>query len=182
VPNGYDPPPLSGSQTLPPELFTHAVAQVIADRPPIYRTIEFSGFTWKVKASETLAGPGPNYFSDSLSDVWVDAGGRLHLRIVYQNNRWYCTEIFCCAHGLQDLHLYAWQSSRLINPDDVVLGLFTWDDTSPDYSHREIDIEFSRWGEVTRRQCAVCRSTLDNRRQPPSLQHDFAEQWVNPFF
>ncbi len=149
VPNGYDPPPLSGSQTLPPELFTHAVAQVHADRPPIYRTLEFSGYTWKVKASETPAGPGPNYFSDSLSDVWVDAGGRLHLRIVYRNNRWYCTEVFSAVPMGYGIYTFTLGSRVDLLDMNVVLGLFTWDDTSPDYSHREIDIEFSRWGEVT---------------------------------
>jgi len=30
---------------------------------------------------------------------------------------------------------------------NVVLGLFTWDDNAPEYNYREIDIEFSRWGE-----------------------------------
>ena len=29
------------------------------------------------------------------------------------------------------------------------MGLFTWDDTVPEYNYREIDIEFSRWGEET---------------------------------
>ncbi len=149
VPNGYDPPPLSGSQTLPPELFTHAVAHVIADRPPIYRTIEFSGYIWKVKASETPAGPGPNYFSDSPTDVWVDASGQLHLRIVYRNNRWYCTEIFSAVPMGYGIYTFTLTSRVDLLNMNVVLGLFTWDDTSPDYSHREIDIEFSRWGEVT---------------------------------
>src|SRR5262249_4071269 len=33
-----------------------------------------------------------------------------------------------------------------LNPN-VVLGLFTWSDNAA-YNHREIDIEFSRWGAV----------------------------------
>ena len=94
VPNGYDPPSMSGGQTLPTELFDNAVAYIMVDREPVFRTIEFSGHTWKVKASETQAGPGPNYFSDRGEDVWVDESGRLHLRIVYRDSRWYCTEVF----------------------------------------------------------------------------------------
>jgi hypothetical protein len=31
---------------------------------------------------------------------------------------------------------------------NVVLGLFTWSDKAP-YAHREIDIEFARWGSAT---------------------------------
>lgn len=31
---------------------------------------------------------------------------------------------------------------------NIVLGLFTWND-DPAYNHREIDVEFSRWGDAT---------------------------------
>jgi hypothetical protein len=30
---------------------------------------------------------------------------------------------------------------------NVVLGFFSWDSDAPQYNYREIDIEFSRWGE-----------------------------------
>ncbi len=149
VPNGYNPPLMSGGQTLPTELFDNAVAYVMVDREPVFRTIEFSGYTWKVKASETRAGPGPNYFSDRGEDVWVDESGRLHLRIVYRDSRWYCTEVFTSeplGYGTYTFTL----ASRVDQLDrNVVLGLFTWDDTVPEYNYREIDIEFSRWGEET---------------------------------
>jgi len=88
VPRGYEPPLMSGGQTLPTELFEHSVAHVTADREAVYRQIEFSGYTWNVKACETRAGPGPNYFSDDPADVWVDDQGRLHLRIVQRDGRW----------------------------------------------------------------------------------------------
>ncbi len=148
VPNGYSPPPLGGSQALPAELYSNAAAYVIQDRLPVYRTLEFAGYVWKVKASETPAGPGPNYFSDSIDDVWVDAQDRLHLKIVYRNDRWYSTEVFSDAplgYGIYTFTL----ASRVDQLDkNVVLGLFTWDDTAPAYNYREIDIEFSRWGDV----------------------------------
>ncbi len=35
-----------------------------------------------------LTGPGPNYFSDSTNNVWVDAQGLLHLKITHLNNAW----------------------------------------------------------------------------------------------
>lgn len=147
VPNGYNPPLMSGGQTLPPELFENAVAYVMVDREPVFRTIEFSGRTWKVKASETRAGPGPNYFSDREEDIWVDKNGQLHLRIVFRNGRWYCTEVFTAeplGYGMYTFTL----ASRVDRLDkNVVLGLFVWDDTAPEYNYREIDIEFSRWGE-----------------------------------
>lgn len=146
VPNGYNPPLVGGSQTLPEELYENAEAYVETEREAVFRKINFSGYTWKVKASETQAGPGPNYFSDREEDVWVDGEGRLHLRIVNRGGRWYCTEVFTEAPLGYGKYIF-----RLANRVDqldknIVLGLFTWDDTAPEYHYREIDLEFSRWG------------------------------------
>jgi hypothetical protein len=149
VPNRYNPPLMSGGQTLPTELFDNAVAYVMVEREPIFRQIEFSGYTWNVKASETPAGPGPNYFSDRVEDVWVDEAGRLHLRIVQRDGIWYCTEVFTEAPLGYGKYIFR-LASRVDQLDqNVVLGLFTWDDTAPEHNYREIDIEFSRWGQAT---------------------------------
>jgi hypothetical protein len=148
VPAGYNPPRADNSPELFDELYANTAAYVIQDRPAVYRTLEFAGRLWKVKASATPAGPGPNYFSDSADDVWVDAQGRLHLKIVYRNGRWYSTEVFGAeplGYGTYTFTL----ASRVDQLDqNIVLGLFTWDDTDPGYAHREIDIEFARWGDA----------------------------------
>ncbi|MFN7985060.1 MAG: hypothetical protein U0Q11_24725 [Vicinamibacterales bacterium] len=40
-------------------------------------------------------------------------------------------------------------ASRVDNLDpNAVLGLFTWSDKAP-YAHRELDIEFARWGNAS---------------------------------
>lgn len=113
--------------------------------PP--RIIAFAGYTWQVKTSATAVGPGPNYFSDSLDNVWVDGRGRLHLKVTNANGRWYCAEVIntrSLGHGRYSFHL----GSSVDNLDpSVVLGLFTWSD-DPAYHNREIDIEFSRWGNA----------------------------------
>jgi len=57
------------------------------------RTIEFSGYTWTVEASQGKVGPGPNYFSDSTDNVWVDSDGQLHLRITKDAAGWHCAEV-----------------------------------------------------------------------------------------
>jgi len=93
------------------------------------------------------SGPGPNYFSNSANNVFVDTSGRLHLKITTQANHWYCAEVVLQAspgHGT-----YRWYLDTPVDALDpnVVLGLFTWSDL-PDYANREIDIEFSRWGMV----------------------------------
>lgn len=110
------------------------------------RTIRWSGYNWWVKRSEEPVGPGPNWFSDSPRNVWVDRQGRLHLRITYRDGRWQCAEVVCDRSlGYGTYRFYV--ASPVANMDPhVVLGLFTWSD-DPAYANREIDIEFATWGD-----------------------------------
>lgn len=110
------------------------------------RTLSFSGQEWIVKSSVEPVGPGPNYFSDSTDNVWVDGEGKLHLKITQRNGVWYCAEVISVVNfGYGTYRFYT--DSRIDQLDqNVVLGLFTWDD-DPAYHHREIDIEFSKWGQ-----------------------------------
>ena len=148
APSGYAPPLMSGGQTLPDELEQNTVASAIVERDPIYRTLQFSGYTWQVKASESVVGPGPNFFSDREEDVWVDPQGRLHLRIVFRDNKWYTTEITNTESLGYGTYTFKLTSSVDQLDPNVILGLFTWDDNAPEYNYREIDIELSRWGET----------------------------------
>ena len=109
------------------------------------RTITFSNYNWTVKTSASRVGPGPNFFSNSTDNVWVDTAGRLHLKVVKRGGRWYCAEVVS-----QDSFGYGTYRFLLDSPVDaldpqVVLGLFTWND-DPEFNHRELDVEFSRWG------------------------------------
>jgi hypothetical protein len=147
VPDGFSPPLMRGEQELPAELFANAVTYTMVDREPVFRTIEFSGYTWRVKESSSPAGPGPNYFSDKEEDVWVDAEGQLHLKIVQRDGRWYSTEVISTVSLGYGKYVFTTSSPVDKLNQNAVLGLFTWDDTAPQYNYREIDIEFSRWGE-----------------------------------
>lgn len=114
---------------------------------PVDGVIEFAGYNWQVKSSEGQVGPGPNFFSDSAEDVFVDEKGQLHLRVVKRDGQWYVTEIINTenlGYGLYTFHLIT--PVDQLDPN-IVLGLFTWDDNAPDENYREIDIEFSRWGQ-----------------------------------
>jgi len=146
VPNGYTPPEMSGQCALPHELDENSEAKVKTMRSCGYRKIVFSGYNWRVKSSDSKVGPGPNYFSDSEENVWVDDQGRLHLKITQRDNEWYCAEVILeenFGYGKYIFHL-AKRVDQL--NENVVLGLFTWDTCSdPTYGNREIDIEFSRW-------------------------------------
>ncbi len=108
------------------------------------RRIQFSGYTWLVKRHTSPAGPGPNYFSDSECNVWVDSRGRLHLKITRAGNRWDCAEVINTQSlGYGTYRFYLDSEVHDLDPR-VVLGLFTWSD-DPAYAHREIDIEFARF-------------------------------------
>lgn len=111
------------------------------------RSIHFSGYDWEVKSRTDRVGPGPNYFSDSTDNVEVDSRGRVHLRITRREGRWSCAEIISKkSFGYGTYRFYIDTPVESLDPQ-VVLGMFTWSD-EPAYSHREIDIEISRWGRV----------------------------------
>lgn len=102
-------------------------------------TIQFAGMSWKVKSG--LAGPGPNNWSDSPASVWVDNDGALHMKIRKIGNTWYCSEISALqSFGYGEYRFYLASDVEKYDPE-VVVGLFTYETDT-----REIDIEFSRWG------------------------------------
>ncbi|MCG3145090.1 MAG: hypothetical protein HONDAALG_02631 [Gammaproteobacteria bacterium] len=110
------------------------------------RAIQFSGYEWRVKSSDKRVGPGPNYFSDGEENVAVDDQGRLHMRITQRDGRWYCAEVISQRNfGYGTYRFYVETNVDQMDPK-VILGLFTWSD-APEYNHREIDIEISRWGK-----------------------------------
>ncbi|MDP2696010.1 MAG: PEGA domain-containing protein [bacterium] len=112
-----------------------AFAQYPPIRPDL--PIEFSGYTWGVKQSVDRFDPGPNYWSATVDNIWVDDEG-MHLRIFYDGVHWTCPEVYLLeSHGYGT---YTFElASRVDNLDQrAVLGCFTYESTS-----RELDIEFS---------------------------------------
>jgi hypothetical protein len=84
---------------------------------PYNRTIQFSGALWYVKSHSTPVGPGPNYFSDSPCNVWVDAQGRLHLKITREEGRWLCAEVIhAYSAGLWHLPLLSGKRGARARP------------------------------------------------------------------
>jgi hypothetical protein len=141
MPNGMSPPLSSGWESLPGWLDTLPHADTVRERPAVH----FAGYDWWLKASSGPVGPGPNYFSDSSANVWVDVDGRLHLRITHSGGRWLCPELVCRSRFGYGPYAFS-TASRVGDLDqNVILGFFTWDNAAAEH-HREIDIEFSRWG------------------------------------
>lgn len=108
--------------------------------------IFFSGYGWNKKASGFPVGPGPNFFSGSDNNVWLDANGQLHLKITKENGQWKSAEIISTANMGYGTYIFTINSNLTVFDKKVVLGLFTWDDnTFQEQGNSEVDIEFSRW-------------------------------------
>jgi len=98
---------------------------------------------------DSPVGPGPNYFSNSSDNVWVDEAGRLHLRITHRAGRWYNAEVIHTAPLGYASYIFRVSSPVDSLDSNAVLGLFTWDTSAPEFNFREIDIEFSRFGGMS---------------------------------
>lgn len=146
IPVAYDPPVMNGETNLPQALYDQAVARVETERRPP-ADLSFSGYDWIIKHSDTPVGPGPNHFSDDPEAVWVDGQGRLHLKIVKKGDDWYCAEVYTVEPLGYGTYRFVLESPIEQIDRNAVLGLFTWDPDAPEHHYREIDIEFSRWGE-----------------------------------
>ncbi|MBI4425951.1 MAG: PEGA domain-containing protein [Candidatus Kerfeldbacteria bacterium] len=99
--------------------------------------LQFSSRTWDIKVAESPFGPGPNYFSDHPDNVFVDQTGRLHLKIVYRDGKWYCSEVLLpqsLGFGVYTVQI----DSRLDGLDQylVVAPVFTFESGT-----RELDFE-----------------------------------------
>ena len=144
VPANYDPTCADGTTGLAIPVQAEAVAYV--DRvSPSARQFTFAGYGWSVKTSGgSPAGPGPNYFSDSTNNVWVDAQGLLHLRITYTNGEWQCAEIISDQSFGYGQYRFTVSTPVSVLGTNAVLGMFTYSYDAA-YNDREIDIEQSRW-------------------------------------
>lgn len=133
---------MAGDSSLPAELYAYPYAQI--PRTPANRAIRFAHHNWSVKVGEDL-GPGPNNFSDSEDNVWVDGNGYLHLKITHPDSEWYCAEIISDESFGYGTYVFTMESRADTLDRNIVIGLFTWDTYAPEYNYREIDFEFSRW-------------------------------------
>ncbi len=98
----------------------------------------WSNQRWRIKDAD-LVGPGPNYFSDDTANVWIDQQERLHLKIDYRDNRWYCAEVVL-DHSL-GYGLYSFKLDRRVDSLDynTIFAGFIYETIN-----QEFDIEFSQ--------------------------------------
>jgi hypothetical protein len=112
--------------------------------------ISFAGMAWHVRTNSMAEGPGPNLFSGSGNNVWVDGTGALHLKITNQNGVWKCSELTSANTFGYGTYAFTVGSNVAAIDRNVVAGLFTWDDnTFATQANSEVDIEFSKWGNAS---------------------------------
>jgi hypothetical protein len=122
----------------------------------VLSTIDFAGHTWEVKSGYcsvgNTAGPGPNYYCGDEEDLWVDGNGYLHMKMNYKSalSHYGCVSIKTLVSGCGTYN-YSVGDGPNGSPDaldpNVVVGLFTYDESVSD--NGEIDIEISDWGDST---------------------------------
>jgi hypothetical protein len=133
----------------------------------------FSGYTWDVKSG--FNGPGPNYFSDHLDDIYVDDDGHLHMHITERDGLWYATEIISQDTMGYGTYTFAVEGDFVGMPENITVGLFTWDNnTFYEHGNSEVDIEFSKWGDVDK------ENTLQYGVQPINFGTYYPERVNNP--
>lgn len=121
-------------------LFLVAGAVPVEGQP---RIITFADHEWAVRSSAGPTAPGGNTFSEDEEHVWLDDAGRLHMTL----GTW-ATEV----RGRRPLG-YGVYEARFLGRFDMldknaVFGFFTFELPSSHAHNREIDVEFSRWGNA----------------------------------
>ncbi|GIW05840.1 MAG: hypothetical protein KatS3mg060_0645 [Dehalococcoidia bacterium] len=142
-PASFNPPALVDAPNVPPSYDLTAIAEIGVTRTPGQRWIQFAGQDWWVKTSSTPVDPGPNYFTDRTDAVFVDAQGRLNLRVEQRDGRWEAVEIVSLNTFGYGTYMLDVASTIELAAPQAVFGLFTWDAAAL-YPFREIDLEFSR--------------------------------------
>jgi hypothetical protein len=106
------------------------------------RTIQFAGRTWEVRTG--FGQPGPNFWSDSPQNVWVDGEGKLHLTLKRVSGIWRCTHVRTAEPTRYGMHRFYMSGPVDVLDRNVVFAPFLYANDST-----EIDMNFSRWGWAT---------------------------------
>jgi len=114
--------------------------------PAEARDISFSGHLWTVTSGSLDDPAAPNRFSADAKSIFVDGRGRLHMRLRHDGGTWYSAEIACTRPLGYGSYSFVIDSDIGALDPNIVVGLFTWSDDDA-FANREIDVEFSRWGD-----------------------------------
>jgi hypothetical protein len=113
--------------------------------PETSNTLHFSGYEWKIRNTASERGGATNTYD--AENAWTDANGCLHLRIAKRDGRWTCAEVRLTRSLGYGSYRFVVRDTSHLEPS-AVLTMFTWDDQGVDQSHREMNIEITRWGDL----------------------------------
>lgn len=112
--------------------------------PEVAKTLQFSGYEWKVRSVGSPRGGRMNPYDPA--NAWTDPSGFLHLRIARHDGQWSCAEVrLTRSLGYGSYRIVVREAAHL--EPAVVFSIFTWDDLGADQNHREMGIEMTRWGD-----------------------------------
>lgn len=112
-------------------------------RQPDEKTLQFSGYEWRIREAVGNAGGSENFYDPA--NAWTDKTGFLHLRITGHPGRWASAEVILTRSLGYGSYRFVVRDISHLEPA-ATLSLSTWDDTGPP---REMNIEIGRWGEPT---------------------------------
>jgi len=119
-----------------------AIAKGGSSGPSVTQTLTFSGYEWRIRNAPSSRGGQNDY---DASNAWTDSQGALHLRIAKRLNDWTCAEVTLTRSLGYGTYSFLVRDISQLEPA-AVFTMFTWDYAGTDPSHREMDIEVSRWG------------------------------------
>jgi len=108
------------------------------------RTIQFSGYEWEARASDSNRGGWSNDYNPE--NAWTDQNGFLHLRIAKSAGQWTCAEVKLSRSLGYGSYIFVVRDVAQLEPV-AALSMFTWDDDEAGQNHREMNIELARWGD-----------------------------------
>jgi hypothetical protein len=108
------------------------------------KALSFSGYQWDVRNIPSNRGGDNDY---DTANAWTDAEGCLHLMLAWRDSRWTSAEVILGRTLGYGTYIFTTRDTSSLDPA-AVFGMFTWDDEGADQSHRELDVEISRFGDL----------------------------------
>ena len=110
------------------------------------KPLAFSGFDWVVRTISSDRGGLNNLYSGD--NAWTDAHGALHLRIIKKGDKWSCAEIKLTRSLGYGTYIIVTRDTAQLEPS-AVFSMTTFDDWGGAAHYREMDVEWSRWGDAS---------------------------------